>query len=137
MNQVYGIAFLMVINVACSYSNSIPTILLGVLGTSSAVLTAIDGYALHKKGESGLALIVTYFSSIFGQFLSIFFEMVILLSGLTYLFLAPELSALYFLGCTAIISITGDNILRVALDRNSLVSQQSSNWRMQNSFSSV
>jgi putative tricarboxylic transport membrane protein len=74
----------------------------------------MDGYALHKQGKSGLALGVTYSASVFGQFFSIFFflAMVIPLSGLMYVFLTPEMAALYFLGMTAIISITGDNILK-------------------------
>ena len=114
MNPVYAIALFMSINVANSFGNSIPAILMGVPGSSSAVLTAVDGYALHKQGKSGLALGVTYFASVFGQFISIFFflAMVVPLSGLTYVFLAPEMFALYFLGMCAIISITGDNILK-------------------------
>ena len=63
MNPVYAIALFMSINVANSFGNSIPAILMGVPGSSSAVLTAIDGYALHKQGKSGLALGVTYFAS--------------------------------------------------------------------------
>jgi len=114
LNAVYGITFLVAINVACSFGNSIPAILMGVPGTSSAVITAIDGYALHKKGKSGLALGVTFFSSVFGQFLSTFYflAMVVPLAGLTYIFLTPELFALYFLGVTAIISVTGTNLLK-------------------------
>jgi putative tricarboxylic transport membrane protein len=38
--------------------------------------------------------------------------MVVPLSGLTYVFLAPEMFALYCLGLCAIISISGDNILK-------------------------
>ena len=38
--------------------------------------------------------------------------MVVPLSGLTFVFLSPEMAALYFLGCTAIVSITGDNIIK-------------------------
>ena len=33
-------------------------------------------------------------------------------TGLTYVFLSPEMFALYFLGITAIISITSENILK-------------------------
>jgi putative tricarboxylic transport membrane protein len=114
MDPVYAIALFMSINVANSFGNSIPAILLGVPGSSSAVLTAMDGYALHKQGKSGLALGVTYYASCFGQFVSVFFflAMVVPLSGLAYVFLAPEMTALYFLGMCAIISITGDNILK-------------------------
>ena len=113
MNPVYSIALIMSINVGNSFGNSIPAILLGVPGSSSAVLTAMDGYALHKQGKSGLALGVTYFASVFSQFVSVFFflAMVVPLSGLMYVFLAPEMAALYFLGMCAITSIAGDNIL--------------------------
>jgi putative tricarboxylic transport membrane protein len=114
MSPVYAIAWLVAINVAVSYGNSIPAILVGVPGTTSAVLTAMDGYALHKKGQSGLALGVQYYAAVLGSFISIFFflAMVIPLSELFYIFLTPEMFALYFLGCTAVISITSDNILK-------------------------
>jgi putative tricarboxylic transport membrane protein len=114
MDPVYAIGLFMSINVANSFGNSIPAILMAVPGSPSAVFTAVDGYALHKQGKSGLALGVTYFASVFGQFVSVFFflAMVVPLSGLRYVFLAPEMAALYFLGMTAIISITGDNILK-------------------------
>jgi putative tricarboxylic transport membrane protein len=74
----------------------------------------MDGYALHKRGQSGLALGVQYYAAVFGSFVSFFFflAMVVPLSQLTYVFLAPEMFALYFLGCTAVISITSDNILK-------------------------
>jgi putative tricarboxylic transport membrane protein len=114
MDPVYAIALFMSINVANSFGNSIPAILMGVPGSASAVLTAVDGYALHKQGKSGLALGVTYFASCFSQFFSVFFflAMVVPLSGLAYVFLTPEMAALYFLGISAIVGIAGDNILK-------------------------
>jgi putative tricarboxylic transport membrane protein len=114
MDPVYAIAFTMSINVGDSFGNSIPAILMGVPGSSSAVLTAIDGYALHRQGKSGLALGVAYFSSCFGQFISvfIFLALVVPLSGLAYIFLSPEMASLYFLGMTTVISISSDNILK-------------------------
>ena len=59
MEPTMAIAFLVAINVGVAFGNSIPAILVGVPGTPSAVLTAIDGFALHKQGKSGLALGVT------------------------------------------------------------------------------
>ncbi|MCJ7640536.1 MAG: tripartite tricarboxylate transporter permease [Desulfobacterales bacterium] len=114
MTPVQAIAFLVAINVACSYGNSIPAVLIGVPGTSSAVLTAIDGYELHKKGYTGLALGIQYYGAMFGAVVSIifYFAMVVPLSGMAYIFLPPELFALYLLGCTAVISITSENILK-------------------------
>jgi putative tricarboxylic transport membrane protein len=114
MPPTYAVAFLVAINVGVSFGNSIPAILVGLPGTPSAVLTALDGYTLHKQGKSGLALGVTYYASVLGQFISIFLFllMVVPLAQLTYVFLSPELFALYFLGTTAIISLTSRNILK-------------------------
>ena len=114
MDPVYAVAFLVAINCACSFGNSIPAILVGVPGTTSAFLTAIDGYALHKQGKSGLALGVQFYGAVVGQFISLFFflALVVPLSGLRYVFLAPEMFSLYFLGMTAIVSISDENILK-------------------------
>jgi putative tricarboxylic transport membrane protein len=114
MDPIVAVAFLMSINVGSAYGNSIPAILVGVPGTASAFLTAIDGYALHKRGESGLALGVTYFSSVMGQFLAtlLFLMLVIPLAGLTYVFIAPELFSLYLLGATALVMLSGNNIIK-------------------------
>jgi len=111
---VEAVAFLCAISVGVSYGNSIPAILVGIPGTASAVLTAIDGHALHKQGKSGLALGVAYFSALSGQFVSTFFFilLVVPLAGLAYIFLAPELFALTVVGMTAILSLTGKNILK-------------------------
>src|SRR5919106_187639 len=114
MGPVEAVAFLVAIGVGVSYGNSIPAILVGLPGTPSAVLTALDGHALHKRGESGLALGTSYFAAVVGQFVSSFFFilMVVPLSQLAYHFLAPELFALHMLGITAIVSLTGKNVIK-------------------------
>jgi len=111
---IEAVAFLCAISVGVSYGNSIPAILVGIPGTASAVLTAIDGHALHKAGKSGLALGVAYFAALSGQFVSVLFFilLVVPLSGLAYVFLAPELFALSVIGMTAILSLTGRNVLK-------------------------
>ena len=55
------------------YGNSISSILLNVPGTSAAAVTAIDGYALAKKGLGGKALAMSAVASFAGGTLSIFF----------------------------------------------------------------
>jgi len=114
MSVEQAIASLVAANCACSYGNSIPAILIGVPGTSSAVLTAVDGYALHRQGKTGLALGVQYYAAVLGQFISVFFffAMVVPLAQLTYILLSPEMFALYFLGVCAVIGIAGDNIVK-------------------------
>lgn len=114
MSPEGAVAFLVAITVGVNYGNSIPAILVGVPGTPAAVLTAIDGYKLHMKGESGLALGTQYFAALTGQLVSTFFFVLIVvpLSQLLYVFLAPELWALHLLGLTAIISLVGKNVYK-------------------------
>ena len=114
MSPEAAVAFLVAITVGVNYGNSIPAILVGVPGTPTAVLTAIDGYKLHMKGESGLALGTQYFSALVGQLIStvFFVALVVPLSQLLYVFLTPELWALHLLGMTAIVALAGKNVFK-------------------------
>lgn len=114
MTPEAAVAFLVAITVGVNYGNSIPAILVGVPGTPTAVLTAIDGYQLHIKGESGLALGTQYFAALIGQLIStvFFVALVVPLSQLLYIFLTPELWALHLLGLTAVISLAGKNAFK-------------------------
>jgi putative tricarboxylic transport membrane protein len=53
------------------YGNSISTILLNVPGTAAAVVTAIDGYAMTRKGRAGPALAMSAIASFVGGTLSV------------------------------------------------------------------
>jgi putative tricarboxylic transport membrane protein len=108
------IALLMSISVGSQYGNSIPSILVGVPGSPAAALTVLDGFALHKKGESGLALGIAFVGAVAGQIVSILFFIgaILPLAGLAYFFLQPELFALYLFGLVAIVSLTGKNVLK-------------------------
>lgn len=55
------------------YGNSISSILLNVPGTSAAAVTALDGYALARKGMGGKALAMSAVASFAGGTISIFF----------------------------------------------------------------
>ena len=114
MAPIYAVAFLLAISVGVQYGNSIPAILMGIPGTPAAILTVIDGHKLHKRGESGLALGVAFVAALGGQFVSIllFVMLIVPLMGLAYSFLYPELFSLYFLGMVAIISLTGNNVVK-------------------------
>jgi putative tricarboxylic transport membrane protein len=111
---VYAVAFLLSISVGVGYGNSIPAILMGIPGNPAAILTVIDGHTLHKRGESGFALGVSFVAALSGQFISIllFILLIVPLMGLAYSFLYPEVFALYFLGMVAIISLTGKNVIK-------------------------
>jgi putative tricarboxylic transport membrane protein len=114
MSPEAAVAFLVAITVGVNYGNSIPAILMGVPGTPTAVLTAIDGYALHLKGQSGLALGAQYFAALMGQLISTLFfvALVVPLSQLLYIFLTPELWALHLLGMTAVVAMAGKNVFK-------------------------
>lgn len=114
MNSTQAIAFLVAISIATGYGNSIPAVLVGVPGTASAFLTSIDGYALHRRGQSGLGLGAAYFGTVTSQWVGIllFTIMVVPLSRLPYHFLGPELFALYMLGLAAVVSLTGKNVVK-------------------------
>ena len=114
MSPTAAVAFLVAITVGVNYGNSIPAILVGVPGNPSAVLTAIDGYKLHIRGESGLALGTQYFAALIGQLVStvFFVALVVPLSQLLYVFLTPELWALHLLGLTAVVSLVGKNAFK-------------------------
>lgn len=114
MEPAHAVAFLLSIAVGNQFGNSIPAILIGLPGSPATILTVADGFTLHKRGQTGLALGIAYVAALGGQAVSILFfvALVVPLSGLTYVFLAPELFSLYVLGMVSIISLTGRNVLK-------------------------
>jgi putative tricarboxylic transport membrane protein len=114
MEAVHAVAFLTAISVGNQYGNSIPAIVMGLPGSPAAVLSVADGYALHRQGQTGLALGVQLVAAFVGQAVSaVFFVLLVVpLAGLAYNFLAPELFALYLVGMMAIISLTGKSMLK-------------------------
>jgi putative tricarboxylic transport membrane protein len=114
MEPVHAVAFLLSIAVGNQFGNSIPAILIGLPGSPATILTVADGFTLHKRGETGLALGIAYVAALTGQAIStlFFIALVVPLSGLTYVFLAPELFSLYVLGMVCIVSLTGNNIAK-------------------------
>lgn len=114
ITPVHGVAFLLAISCGVQYGNSIPAILMGIPGNPAAILTVLDGFTLHKRGESGLALGVAFIAALGGQFVSIimFVLLVVPLMNLAYYFSYPEIFSLYFIGMVALISLTGGNVVK-------------------------
>ena len=106
--------FLVGIYYGSQYGNSISTILLNVPGTASAVVTALDGYALTQKGEAERALGVAAVASFVGGTLSVaglvFFAPA--LSRLAIRFGPAEYFALMIFALTALSSLGGKDFLR-------------------------
>jgi putative tricarboxylic transport membrane protein len=114
MDPIPAVAFLVSISLGVQFGNGIPAVLLGVPGTPGSFLTAIDGYAMTRKGKTGEALGTMWFAGFSGQLISIpfFVLLVVPLSSITYTFLSPELFALYCLGLCALVSLTGENMFK-------------------------
>lgn len=117
MQPAMAVAFLLGISVGVMYGNSIPAVLMGVPGNPAAILTVLDGHALQKRGEGGLALGVSLVSSLIGQTVGtvLFVLLLVPLAGLGYAFQSPKLFALFALGMIALVSLSGKNILKGAI----------------------
>ena len=106
--------FLVGIYYGSQYGNSISTILINVPGTASAVVTALDGYAMTRKGESERALAVAAVSSFVGGTLSVaglvFFAPA--LARLAVRFGPAEYFALMLFALTALSSLGGKDLPR-------------------------
>jgi len=96
------------------YGNSISTILLNVPGTASAVVTAIDGYAMTKAGRGGPALAMSAVASFFGGTISIFGLVLFapLLSSWAIRFGPAEYFALMVFAFVALSSLAGGSLAR-------------------------
>ena len=96
------------------YGNSISTILLNVPGTASAVVTAIDGYALTRAGRGGQALAMSAVASFVGGTCSVFALVLFapLLSGWAIRFGPAEYFALMVFAFSALSSFSGGSLIR-------------------------
>ncbi|MDR1829042.1 MAG: tripartite tricarboxylate transporter permease [Methylobacteriaceae bacterium] len=109
-------AFALLVGVYCSacYGGSIPAILLKIPGTASSVVTTMDGNAMARKGEGGLALGISTISSVSGGLFSavvlMFFAPA--LAGYALRFGPPEYCALAVLGLSTVAGMSGKKVLK-------------------------
>ena len=96
------------------YGNSISAILLNVPGTSSAVVTALEGHKMTLKGRSGPALAMSAIASCFGGTISVVALMLFapLLAQWAIRFGPAEYFALMVFAFSTLSSLTGDNIVK-------------------------
>jgi len=67
MDQMTGAVFLCAMHAVVHTGGSIPSILIGVPGDGPAAATALDGYAMTRKGEAGRALGASFGASTVGD----------------------------------------------------------------------
>ncbi|MBM9595480.1 tripartite tricarboxylate transporter permease [Roseitranquillus sediminis] len=110
MEPVPALALLLSIYCSNAFAGAISAILVNVPGSSSAMVTCLDGYPLAKKGEAGRALgIATVASTLAGIFSVIVFIIgAPLLARMAYEFGPPEYFALTVFGLSMVASISGE-----------------------------
>ncbi|HWQ79090.1 MAG TPA: tripartite tricarboxylate transporter permease [Anaerovoracaceae bacterium] len=117
MGPAQAIMMLVGIYVGVEYGGAIPAILIGTPGTPAAGATLIDGYPLRQKGQAGLALSVSLYSSVIGNVIcAIVLILVALPVAMAALKFGPaEYFAVGMLGLTMIAGLTEDNIPKAFL----------------------
>ena len=96
------------------YGGSTTSILMRIPGETASVMTCIDGYAMARKGQAGLALTSSAFASAWGTLVGIVLLMVaaIPLSRLALNFGPAEMFALVVFGLTMMIGVSGGRIVK-------------------------
>lgn len=114
LDPIVGIPFLLGIYKGGIFGGSIPAILVSMPGTGAAIATTFDGHALTKKGQSRKALDMALFSSIFGDFSSDIFTILMIfpIALLVMQFGPPELAAVLFMSLVIIAATSGGNPLK-------------------------
>lgn len=109
MSPINALVMLMGVYYGTQYGGSITAILLNIPGTSSSAITALDGYALMRKGKAALSLGTAQFSSFIGGMLSTLMLTVcgVALAQVALKFSAPEYFALTLMGLTLVSGLTG------------------------------
>lgn len=114
METLDAIAMMLGVFVGGVYGGSIAAILMRVPGTSSAVMTSLDGYPMAQRGEGGKAIGIATCSSFFGGIVSC----VILIFGCSAIasvaskFGYPEYFVLCIFGLVVIASACADDLVK-------------------------
>ena len=70
MDPLFTLPFMMAIYKSCTFGGSISSITINTPGTAANVATCWDGYPMSKNGRTGRALMLSLYSSIFGDMFS-------------------------------------------------------------------
>ncbi len=114
MDQLTGAVFLCAMHAVVHTGGSIPSILIGVPGDGPAAATALDGFAMTKKGEAGRALGASFGASSIGGLLGAMFLGLSLpiLEPIILNFSPAEFFLLAILGITFIATLSGDAFIK-------------------------
>ncbi|MEP7207900.1 MAG: tripartite tricarboxylate transporter permease [Casimicrobiaceae bacterium] len=114
LDPVTAVVLLASVYVGAEYGGSIPAVLINTPGTNSAAATTLDGYAMHRRGEGGLALGISLTSGLVGGLFGL--AMLVLLTEplarLALSFTPPAYFALGILGLSVIASLAGKSLVK-------------------------
>ncbi|QVQ54558.1 tripartite tricarboxylate transporter permease [Spiractinospora alimapuensis] len=96
------------------FGGSTSSILLNAPGVASTVATSFDGYPMARKGYAGKALATAAVASFIGGTISVVLLMLVApqLSRVAVAFGPAEYFALMVLGLTAVVSLSGQNLVK-------------------------
>jgi putative tricarboxylic transport membrane protein len=117
MNPTVALMMLAGVYIGAMYGGSITAILISTPGTPGAAATVIDGYELHKRGQSGKALGVSLITGTIGGIVSVFIlvALAVPLSRVALAFGPPEYFALGVFGLALISSFVGRDLVKGAI----------------------
>ncbi|MGO1315541.1 MAG: tripartite tricarboxylate transporter permease [Cellulomonadaceae bacterium] len=114
LDPIPGLAVLLTIYVAGQYGDRIPSILVNTPGTPASIATTLDGYPIAKKGQAGLALVVSAIGTTVGILASMVLFVTIArpIASVAMKFGPTEMSALVVFGLTIMVSIASKSIVK-------------------------
>jgi putative tricarboxylic transport membrane protein len=114
MTPVQGLAVLLTIYVGANFGDRIPAILINTPGTPAAISTTFDGYPMAKKGQAGLALVVSGMTSAAAILLSmvVFSVAAVPIASFALNFGPYEYFALVVFGLTVMVSISSKSLVK-------------------------
>jgi putative tricarboxylic transport membrane protein len=114
LDPVTAIVLLASVYVGAEYGGSIPAVLINTPGTNSAAATTLDGYAMHLRGEGGLALGISLTSGLVGGLFGLLMLVVLTepLARFALSFTPPAYFALGIFGLSVIASLGGNSLLK-------------------------
>lgn len=116
MDASIGLPFLLGVYKGAIYGGSIPAILINTPGTNAAAATAIEGFALARKGRARAALEMSLYASVAGDMIATLVLIFVTapLAAMALRFSSPEYAILYLFALTMIAGVSGRSFAKGA-----------------------
>jgi len=114
MTPIRGILLLLGMYTGAIYGGSFSAILLNIPGAPPAVMTALDGYPMAKRGEAGRAIVLSTLSSFVGGVFGVIALIIVApwLARFALDFGPAEYALLALFGLSTIVAVAGKSMVR-------------------------